>query len=187
MKFLYSLTLTITSIVVLFWAYIFCIPAPKLYLSDSPNTQLFGDTTTTITKRILEISKIEEKGRFYHFDPSINKKRNRPIVLYTLLTTVLILIASFTLKKRAHVGYPIIFGIIGAYFLSASLWIFTNSISENIYLDIQSIREIYFNVESLQFLGTFVFIEAVMILIGLGFKFPSKEKSIAEGQNIIPS
>lgn len=158
-----------------FWIYIFLVPAPKLYLSSNEYSELYGDTNNTLTRRMIEISKIDEKKSFYHFDPEINKKKTRPIIYYTILSMIFIVLLSVVITPRPHVGFPLIIAILITYLLTTGLWIWTNTISKNIYLDIQSIRNIYFNIKSLQLLSTFAFIEIIIILLGLWFKFETKK------------
>lgn len=173
-KSFYAIILTVTSTILFFWTYVFIVPAPRLYLSDTINTELSGDSTNTIVKRIAEISKIDEKKRFYYFDPAINQKRARPLIMYLLLTATTLVVCALTLRNRAYIAFPLILSSIIAGAACSMLWIWVNTIYKNIYLDIQRIRDIYYNVNSLQFLGLFIFIEGLIISFGYWYNFPEK-------------
>lgn len=173
MKYVYALMLIIVSSIFFFWTYVFIVPPPRLYLSDNVYEEINLDTSSTISKRILEISKIENKERFYYFDPAVRTSKFKPIFFYTLITAALFVLFIIVLHARNFIGFSLLFSILIAYIMSISLWIFSSSIHKNIYLDIHAIRDVYYNIKAAQFLGLFVFLQLLLVLLGL-WKFDPK-------------
>jgi hypothetical protein len=172
MKFYYSVIIFLLNLFIFFWLYIFLIPAPRVQTADkiieNPTLTRFLELTKT-----LDIVKENPGEKIHYLDLDIQEKKYNAVFLYCLLTFVTILIVTIFFHKRSYVIFPMIASIVFSLIACSVLWLFTTSISKNVYLDIQATRDQYLGVVNIvKFLGIFLFVDLFVIIFGFWYDFP---------------
>ena len=171
MNFYYSVIIFFLNLFIFFWLYVFLIPTPRVQTSDkimeNPTLTRFFELTKT-----LNIVKENPDEKIHYFDLDIQEKKYNAVFLYCLLTFVTILVCTILFHKRSYVIFPMIASIIFALIACSILWLFTTSISKNIYLDIQAMRDQYSGfVNIIKFIGIFLFVHLFIIIFGFCYDF----------------
>jgi len=172
MKFFYAIMVFFLSLYIFFWALVFVIPTPKNYrigdiLSDQESSKLVDTNTYTLA---VEKAKKNNDDNIYIFEASTENKRNEALFLASILTFIIIFFQIIIFHKISHISFPMVAATVIAYLLYSLTWLFMSTLPSNLYIDISSIREQYKGFFALQFLGLYLIVFLIVLVIGNLYK-----------------
>jgi hypothetical protein len=172
MRFFYATILFLLTTYIFFWSMIFLIPSPKLYITEDITVTSESGVVNSQAKAVIERIKSDNKKTIYYFDTQINSKKSNALFIYSLLAFLMLLFVVIFFHKKSYVVFPLIASVIAALLACCMLWLFTNTIATDVYIDLQDIRTTYGGIKSLQFLSPFIFMEVVILAFGSWYQIP---------------
>lgn len=172
MRFFYALIVFLLSSYLFFWGYIFAVPTPRLYIVDDLKTEMQADEKDPRFMETITRLKEKNKGTIYYFESNIQGKQFGALVLYAFFAFVVIFFSVILFHKKNYILFPLIAAVTLVLISCSTLWMLTNSIPVEIYLDLQSVREQYPGVQAFQFLNIYIFMECLILAVGKWYKIP---------------
>jgi len=177
MKFYYSIIIGLLTMMLFFWLFVFLIPTPKLLVTSDlvqiTDNDAMQEAKLNDTLKTLALIKDKNTDKILYFEPSLESKKMTAIFLYGALAFGIMFLMIILFHSKTHVIFPMVTSLILVFIACALLWLFTNSISKDIYLDIENVRNSFSDhMNILKFFGVLGFLQVIAIIFGCWYEFP---------------
>jgi hypothetical protein len=177
MKFYYSIIIFLLTTFIVFGVLLRFIPTPKILVTSElvEITENSREETIRLNQTIESLRLIKDKkvDQVVYFEPGLENKRGNAILLYGLISLAIFLIMVILFHYRSYVLFPMITSLLICFAALACLWLFTTVFGSAIYIDLQSLRESFLDLQTFaKYLGVFLLLEIIVVIFGFWYEFP---------------
>jgi hypothetical protein len=172
MRFFYAVIMFLISTFVIFWAYVFAVPTPRIYLTDDVKMLAQSDESDPELRNVLDRIRGDNKATVYYFEEDLPGKRLGALVLYAFISFVIIFFSVVLFHTKSYVMLPVIAATILCFVVCSMLWLLANTIPSGIYFDLMHVRNTYGGLRAFQFLSVYLFMNVFVLGVGLWYRIP---------------